>query len=305
LNRVADQVEQAVRRRRALDEPGGTVGRTLARGVSWSVADVLCTRGPEDRPFEECHAGISISVVVAGTFQYRADGPSELLTPGSLLLGNDAQSFECSHEHASGDRCVAFKYSPDYFERIAADAGAKSALLPVARIPPLPEFAQVSADVTSGLLNATDIGWAELALIAAARALQLASRVPDRPLKFPRDAAARVTEVVRAIEQEPAARHTLDELAAHAGLSPFHFLRTFRHKTGVTPHQFILRTRLRNAATRLTTEAAQVIDVAYDAGFGDLSNFNHAFRAEFGVSPRRFRARLQGRPGQVSARRPH
>jgi hypothetical protein len=131
--------------------------------AAWSVADVLCTRGPEDRPFEERHSGISISVVVAGTFQYRTVGRRDLLTPGSLMLGYDEQAFECSHEHASGDRCIAFKYSPEYFERIAADAGATNAVLRVARIPPLPEFAQVCADVTSGLLSATDIGWAELA----------------------------------------------------------------------------------------------------------------------------------------------
>jgi transcriptional regulator GlxA family with amidase domain len=115
--------------------------------------------------------------------------------------------------------------------------------------------------------------------------------VRDQGVNLPRNADARITEVVRAIEQRSAARHTLDDLAARAGLSPFHFLRTFRHKIGVTPHQFIIRTRLRDAATRLATESAKVIDVALAAGFGDLSNFNHAFRAEFGVSPRRYRMR--------------
>jgi AraC-like DNA-binding protein len=50
-----------------------------------------------------------------------------------------------------------------------------------------------------------------------------------------------------------------------------------------------LRTRLRAAATRLASETARILDVALDAGFGDVSNFNRAFRAEFGVSPREFR----------------
>jgi AraC-like DNA-binding protein len=36
--------------------------------------------------------------------------------------------------------------------------------------------------------------------------------------------------------------------------------------------------------------AAQVVDIALDSGFGDVSNFNRMFRAEFGVSPREFRA---------------
>ena len=45
------------------------------------------------------------------------------MTPGSLLFGNVGQCFECGHDHASGDRCVAFHFSPELFERIAADAG--------------------------------------------------------------------------------------------------------------------------------------------------------------------------------------
>jgi transcriptional regulator GlxA family with amidase domain len=47
--------------------------------------------------------------------------------------------------------------------------------------------------------------------------------------------------------------------------------------------------RLRGAAVKLATESVKVIDVALDSGFGDLSNFNRTFHAEFGVSPRDYR----------------
>jgi len=94
---------------------------------------------------------------------------------------------------------------------------------------------------------------------------------------------------VRKIERHPDAGLTLATLAQEAGLSPFHFLRTFERLTGLTPHQYILRTRLREAAMRLAVEHARVIDIALDCGFGDVSNFNRLFRAEFGVSPRVYR----------------
>ena len=45
-------------------------------------------RGPGDRPFEEQHTAISIAVVMEGTFQYRSDCCSEVMSPGSPLLGN-------------------------------------------------------------------------------------------------------------------------------------------------------------------------------------------------------------------------
>lgn len=63
----------------------------------------------------------------------------------------------------------------------------------------------------------------------------------------------------------------------------------FQGVTGITPHQYLLRVRLRRAAFRLRTESAKVVEIALDGGFGDVSNFNRAFRSEFGASPREWR----------------
>jgi AraC-like DNA-binding protein len=48
--------------------------------------------------------------------------------------------------------------------------------------------------------------------------------------------------------------------------------------------------RLRDAALRLRTTREPVLGIALDAGFGDLSNFNHTFRAAFGITPTKYRA---------------
>ena len=69
----------------------------------------------------------------------------------------------------------------------------------------------------------------------------------------------------------------------------YHFLRSFKAVTGVTPHQWLLRARLRSAAERLATTKTPVTEVALRVGFEDLSNFTRSFRAEFGASPREFR----------------
>ena len=131
--------------------------------------------------------------------------------------------------------------------------------------------------------------WEEIAQRVAVAAVGLSAGAPLRPGHPPAGALARTTDSVRRIERDPAAPWTLNRLAAEAALSPFHYLRTFQRVTGVTPHQFILRARLRAAALHLAANHAKVIDVASDAGFQDLSNFNHSFRAEFGVAPRAYR----------------
>jgi AraC-like DNA-binding protein len=74
-----------------------------------------------------------------------------------------------------------------------------------------------------------------------------------------------------------------------ARMSPYHFLRSFRAVTGVTPHQWLLRARLRDAADKLASTKLPVTDIALDVGFDDLSNFTRTFRAEFGASPREYR----------------
>lgn len=131
--------------------------------------------------------------------------------------------------------------------------------------------------------------WEELSVQFAARVVRLADGLLPDWNDSPVGSEARVTRAVRMIERHPDAELTLGNLAAEAGLSRYHFLRTFERLTGVTPHQYVLRTRLRQAAMRLA-EPTSVLDIALDCGFGDLSNFNRAFRAEFGVSPRAYRA---------------
>ena len=86
----------------------------------------------------------------------------------------------------------------------------------------------------------------------------------------------------------------LEDAAGQAGISPFHFLRLFSSVLGVTPHQYLVRSRLRHAARLLADDERSVTDVAYDVGFGDLSNFVRTFHRAAGVSPRRFREASRG-----------
>jgi AraC family transcriptional regulator len=289
LAKIAVELDKISARRTLSDEQGGISTGILAQGDGWSVSDVVCTAGPRDRPFEERHSDFNIAIVTLGSFQYRAAAGRELMTPGSLLLANANENFECSHEHDTGDRCLSFGYSPEYFGRLAADAGANRGPFQFhsLRLPQLHTLSAIVTRACAGLAGACVI-WEELSLQLATRAVQLIRGLPD---SGPRPAAAlsKVTRVVRLIERHPDAQLTIADLARNAGLSPYHFLRTFEHLTGITPHRYIRRARLRLAAQRLLMEPTQVLDVAFECGFGDVSNFNHAFRAEFGVSPRMYR----------------
>ena len=78
----------------------------------------------------------------------------------------------------------------------------------------------------------------------------------------------------------------LAELAASAGLSPYHFHRVFKALTGVTPKAYAAETRARRAANKLRT-AETVTEAIYDAGFNSSSRFYENTDARLGMNSRR------------------
>ena len=86
-----------------------------SRGAKrWTVADVLCTCGTSDRPFEERHPCYTVAIVLAGSFQVPFPGRPGTDDARSLMLGNHGQCFECGHQHGEGDRCVSFWFRPTF-----------------------------------------------------------------------------------------------------------------------------------------------------------------------------------------------
>lgn len=271
------------------------VARRLAAGQGWAASEVVCTAGPSDRPFEEKHCQTSIAVVLGGTFQYRTTTGKQLMTPGSVLLGNPGDSFCCGHEHGVGDRCFAVSYAPEFFESFAGDTYRSGGCGPTGRfalprIPPLRDLAGLAANAERLLTqDEGPTAYEEIAIQLAASAIQLEQGLALPNNIPPPSALARVTRVVRFIEHEPHAPHNIEALARLGGLSPYHFLRSFQEVTGVTPHQYMLRLRLRRAAIRLKAECTELLTIALDCGFADASHFSRAFRTEFGVTPSAYR----------------
>ena len=192
MAKIAVEVERALARRREQGTPGRTMPRIIARGEGWTVADVVCTAGPRDRPFEEQHSHYSIAIVLAGSFQYRSPLGRGLMTPGSLLLGNRGQCYECGHAHAEGDRCVSFWYAPDYFERLTADAGIRGvgADFKVPRLPPLGPLSRLIARAGTGVTGSCGISWEELGVNLAVRTAKLAAGAASDLSGLPLNATA-------------------------------------------------------------------------------------------------------------------
>jgi AraC family transcriptional regulator len=184
---------------------------------------------------------------------------------------------------------------------LVARVGAEAFSLDPARltVPPLdglhlPDLRAAMGAVNAELTAGGAGGRLVVESLANVLAVQLIRHLlaPRRPERG-RDGAlprARLRTVVEYIEEHLDAGPTLEQLAAVARLSAYHFARQFRAATGLPPHQYVITRRVERAKEILKAGTAlSLAEVAAHAGFSDQSQFSHHFKRMVGVTPGQFR----------------
>ena len=263
---------------------------TLLERPSISVSDFRCDAGPGDRPFAEQHRRHSISYVRKGSFGLHCRGKSHELVAGSVLIGHPGDEYTCTHEHVCGDECLSFFLSAELVEALGDD----KAIWQAGCAPPLPELVVLGELAQSAADGNSDIGLDEIGQVLASRFVEVVSGKPRKAASSAARDRRRAVETALWIDAHSHQSIGLEDAAGQAGISPFHFLRLFSDTLGVTPHQYLVRSRLRHAARRLAEDDSAITDIAYDVGFGDLSNFVRTFHRAAGASPLRFRQASRG-----------
>lgn len=265
---------------------------TLLQRGPLSVLDYRCTAGPDDRPYAELFRDHSISYVRRGSFGCRSRGRTFELVAGSVLIGHPGDEYLCTHDHhVCGDECLSFHFAPELADTIGGSRDGWR----VGALPPLPELMVLGELAQAATQGRSDVGIDEIGLLLAARFVDVQSgRTRKTSAPQARD-RRRAVEVAMWMDAHAHEDIDLDAAAHAANLSAFHFLRLFANVLGVTPHQYLVCSRLRHAARLLADDEARAItDIAYDVGFKDLSNFVRSFGRAAGVSPGAFRRAARG-----------
>ena len=258
----------------------------LLASASLSVVDYRCAAKPEDQPFPEVHRRHSVSYVRRGSFGYRCCGPARELMSGSLLIGRPGVEFTCTHDHqAGGDECLSFQLSAD----LAESFGDGGALWKLVSLPPIAEVVVVAELAQAAAQGRHDAGLDEIGLLLLHRVAAITRGRRRNEVTATQAERRRAVGAALWLDERSAEPLTLDEMARTAGLSPFHFLRLFSRVIGVTPHQYLVRARLRRAARLLAQESLSITEIALEVGFADLSNFVRTFGRAAGRSPSQFR----------------
>jgi AraC-like DNA-binding protein len=263
---------------------------TLLQRKRISVSDFRCTAEPGDKPFTEQYACHSISYVRKGSFGCHCRGRFHELVAGSILVGHPGDEYVCTHDHVIGDECLSFFLDPELVEAI----GDRREVWQTGSVPPLSELMVLGELAQTAAAGNSDVGLDEVGHLFASRFVDLVSeRSPKRVTSTLKD-RRRAVETALWIDANSHREIGLEDAADQAGLSAFHFLRLFSDVLGVTPHQYLVRSRMRHAARRLADDDSTITDIAYDVGFADLSNFVRTFRRAAGVPPLKFRQASRG-----------
>src|SRR5262249_5387118 len=227
---------------------------TLLTTPSITVSEFRCDAGPGDKPFAEHRTGYSIAYVRKGSFGCHCRGSLFELVAGSVLVGHPGDESTCTHEHVCGDECLSFFIS----EGLVDALGGRRESWRVVATPPLPELMVLGELAQTAAVGNSDLGLDEVGQVLANRFVEVVSGAPRKAAAPTARDRRRAVETALWIDENSSQEINLEEAARQASLSPFHFLRLFSNVLGVTPHQYLVRSRLRHAARLLADDDAAV-----------------------------------------------
>ncbi|HET7451991.1 MAG TPA: AraC family transcriptional regulator [Thermoanaerobaculia bacterium] len=233
----------------------------------------------------------------AGSYRLHADGESVLIDVSGVAFFNPLGVYRTSHPHGFGDRGVGIVVRPDVTADALADAGlsagAEEARFPFLHGPSSPraywiQHAIFARAIAGDPVDPIEIEEGALALVAETVGAAARRSKTARPAERP-SSARRRREAVDAARGYLLRRYRepvrLAEVAASAGLSPFHTCRSFKRETGLSVNRFVHRLRLRAALDLLPEYRRDITRLALDLGYSSHSHFTYAFRREFGFPP--------------------
>lgn len=146
-----------------------------------------------------------------------------------------------------------------------------------------------SRDILAGLIENSEkhlsASEAQMSIMIGNLLLELSSGTSHEQ-STKEDGIKRVTAY---LTENFAQKISLEEMADMAGLTPYHFTRKYKKETGVTPHQFLLSTRMSAAKYCLSNTNMTISEIAVSCGFIDESAFCYTFKKREGITPNEYR----------------
>jgi AraC-like DNA-binding protein len=233
------------------------------------------------------HEAFGLGVIDAGVERFRYRGAEHLAAPGTLVLMNPGELHTGRAETEQG-----WRYRMVYLDEALVEAVTGERWC----------FAEATAHDAAGarrlsaqlaaLWGAPDALASDGALAGLLEVLRPHAQVaqPRQERVGANDGA--LARSLTLMHDDYASELTLERLAAEAGLSPFHFLRRFKQRYHVTPHQMLMAVRLARAKQQLAA-GTRPAEVAAAVGLADQAHLTRRFARMHGVTPARYQAQVR------------
>ncbi len=229
------------------------------------------------------HTSLSLGAVDGGRSLLSHGGRDQPLSRGDVVLIPAGEVHACNPENDGRWSYQMLYLDPDWVSRVVGEMGTLDAQV-LNRLPEHAASQQLHGQLTQ--LNAFLFGTApeqdkEAALLLfvgdlfGAAPTQLHPTSPD---------TTRLKAVAAMITARCAEPIPLDELAAAACMSRYHFIRSFKRATGLTPHAWQLDQRIQRARS-LLDQGMRLAEAAIALGFADQSHFQRAFKQRVAATP--------------------
>jgi AraC-like DNA-binding protein len=242
------------------------------------------------------HDGYSLGAIEAGVERFRYRGAEHLAPAGTLVLLNPDELHTGQAEVEAGWTYQMLYIEPETLHSLTG----REAFFPDATVHD-PQLAAVYRRAFRQMWNASDdvafiSDFTQLIDTMVGRYGKNVQALQATPARMHRNhrmtAMKRVLECIEAHLNETL---SIDMLAAEAGLSVFHFVRTFADLFHATPHQYLQARRAARAKSLLAQRTAPS-DAAAAVGLTDQSHLNRWFKRTYGVTPAQYQQQIGTRP---------
>lgn len=259
------------------------------RVPAWHDAEVSIGDGVTGPGRLQFHPDVEIRLITRGVARVQLGESQHSAAAGWLTVIPPWQLHAVAADGDNGLSFFALRIRPALLERLKDSAPPVAALRAAhGSIPADPELSSTVVAAHRALANGTPgpdaqpmLGRAVSDLVSWATRVEIASA--DRPIQRARSVDSALAHLRAHYTQDIG----LDDLAAAAGLSKFHFLRLFAARVGVTPHRYQLLLRVLHAKS-LLRDGLEIAEVALRTGFFDQSHLTRCFHELVGVTPGRY-----------------
>lgn len=214
-----------------------------------------------------------IYLIDRGTVRYECNGARRTLKPGALYIFPSYTAYHLEHDPWDPICCLWFHLDlfPTLVSRLIEIRVDEACAHLMAAI----RCEVLSEHPSAGYLMSLMEAFAQLC----------------HKLRYLNAPDGRLGEILAYMGAHYAEPLSIEALGLRFGYAPAYFIRLFRSKVGITPHQYLIGCRMNEALLLLRGEAP-IGEIAQRVGYADGKSFGNAFQARYGISPTIYRTQF-------------